>query len=49
MIAMQSFIVGAATMPTVCFLSAWRKPFRHLFFVPVGAVLIGVIGALVGR
>ena len=48
-ITMQSFIVGAATMPTVCFLSAWRKPFRHLFFIPVGAVLIGVIGALAGR
>jgi hypothetical protein len=48
-IAMQSFIAGAATMPTVCFLSAWRKPFRHLFSIPVGAVLIGVIGALAGR
>ena len=48
-IAMQSFIIGAATMPTVCFLSAWRKPFRHLFSIPVGAVLMGVIGALIGR
>lgn len=42
-VAMISFIVGAATMPTVCFLSAWRKPFRHLFFIPVGGVSIGVI------
>jgi len=48
-IAMWSFLVGAATMPAVCFLSAWRKPFRHLFFVPVGAVLSGVIDALVSR
>jgi len=48
-IAMLSFLVGAATMPSVCFLTAWRKPFRHLFFIPVGAVLSGVIGALVGR
>jgi hypothetical protein len=48
-IAMRSFLIGAATMPTVCFLSAWRKPFRHLFSIPVGAVLIGVIGALFGR
>jgi hypothetical protein len=42
-VAMISFIVGAATMPTVCFLSAWRKPFRHLFSIPVGGVSIGVI------
>jgi hypothetical protein len=48
-IAMRSFMIGAATMPTVCFLTAWRKSFRHLFFIPVGAVLIGVIGALFGR
>lgn len=27
--------LGAVAMPTVCFLSAWRKPLRHLFFVPV--------------
>jgi hypothetical protein len=42
-IAMQGFLVGAATMPTICFLSAWRKPFRHLFFIPVGGVLVGLI------
>jgi hypothetical protein len=45
-IAMQGFLVGAATMPTICFLSAWRKPFRHLFFIPVGGVLVGVISEL---
>ncbi len=48
LIAMQSFLVGAATMPVVCFLSAWRKPFRHLFFIPVGSVLTGVIGTFAG-
>lgn len=26
---------GAATMPAVCFLAAWRKPLRQLFFIPV--------------
>ena len=26
---------GAVAMPVVCFLSAWRPSFRHLFFVPV--------------
>jgi len=33
------FIVGAATMPTVCFLSAWKTGFRHLFFIPVVSLL----------
>jgi hypothetical protein len=41
-IAMCAFLVGAAAMPTCCFLSAWQKPFRHLFFIPVSGVLIGV-------
>lgn len=27
--------LGAVAMPTVCFLSAWHKPLRHLFVVPV--------------
>jgi hypothetical protein len=29
-------------MPFVCYLAAWRQPFRHLFFVPVAAVVAGV-------
>lgn len=37
-----SLIAGAALMPVVCFLSAWRPVFRHLFALPVGALLIGV-------
>lgn len=41
-VAMWAFLTGAAAMPTCCFLSAWRKPFRHLFFIPVGGVLVGV-------
>lgn len=43
-----SFVVGAIAMPTCCFLTAWRKPFRHLFFIPVGGVLFGIIFTLVG-
>jgi hypothetical protein len=34
--------VGAATMPLVCYLAAWRQPLRHLFFVPVASVVAGV-------
>jgi hypothetical protein len=37
-----SLCLGAATMPIVCYLAAWKKPFRHLFFVPVAAVVAGV-------
>ncbi|MBI5060155.1 hypothetical protein HZB60_10295 [candidate division KSB1 bacterium] len=36
------FVVGAATMPAVCFLSAWRKPFRHLFAIPVLSLLMAI-------
>lgn len=34
-------IAGAVTMPLVCYLAAWRKGFRHLFFVPAGSVIFG--------
>jgi hypothetical protein len=37
------FIVGAVTMPLVCYLSAWRKAFRHLFPVPVLSLLVGAL------
>ena len=38
-------IAGAIAMPSVCFLSAWRQPFRHLFFVPV-SLLIGAVALI---
>lgn len=40
--ASVSLLVGAATMPLVCYLAAWRRPLRHLFFVPVCAIAAGV-------
>jgi len=43
-----SFVVGAVMMPTCCFLTAWRKPFRHLFFIPVCGVLFGTIFTFIG-
>lgn len=48
MIASIGLIVGAATMPICCFLSSWRKPFRHLFPIPVLAVSIGIVSLLMG-
>ena len=34
-------VAGGIAMPTVCFLSAWRKPFHNAFFIPVLCLLIG--------
>jgi hypothetical protein len=35
-------LAGAATMPAVCYLAAWRPAFRHLFCLPAVAVTAGV-------
>ncbi|MBT3293755.1 MAG: hypothetical protein HN919_01715 [Verrucomicrobia bacterium] len=35
-------LVGAVTMPAVCYASAWRSHFRHLFFIPAGAVMLAI-------
>jgi hypothetical protein len=34
-------LIGAITMPVLCYLTAFWKPFRHLFFIPA----LSVIGA----
>jgi hypothetical protein len=39
-----AMVGGAVAMPAVCFLSAWRKPWRGCFFLPV--LLLG--GAVLG-
>ncbi len=35
-------LVGAVAMPTVCYASAARPAFRHLFFIPAGSVLVAI-------
>ena len=42
-LASSSLIAGAAAMPLVCFLSAWKMPFRHLFAIPVIFVAISLV------
>lgn len=37
------FVVGGAAMPAVCFLTAWREGFRHVFAVPVTALFLAVL------
>lgn len=39
-------VAGAVAMPLVCFLTAWRTPFRRLFFVPV-VMLMAAVGLIV--
>ena len=48
-VASISFIVALISMPLCCFLSAWWKPFRHLFPVPVTAAFVGISITLLGR
>jgi len=47
-LASFALMLGAVTMPLCCFLSAWRKPFRHLFPVPVLSVTTGILSILFG-
>lgn len=44
--ASLAFIIGAITMPLFCYLSAFRKFFRHGFFIPVLAILTGMVAFL---
>jgi len=37
------FLVGAICMPLVCYLSAIKTMFRHLFFIPALSVIAGII------
>ncbi len=42
-IASWLFVLGALTMPLVCFLSAWRDGLRHLFPIPVASLILAGI------
>lgn len=47
-VASWALVAGAVTMPVCCFLSAWRKQFRHLFPVPVLSITAGILAILIG-
>lgn len=47
-LASWCFVVGLVSMPICCFLTAWRKPFRHLFPIPVVSVGTGIVALLLG-
>ena len=42
-VASTLLLVGAATMPLVCYASAVRPVFRHLFFIPVITLMTAII------
>jgi hypothetical protein len=46
LVASLGFVVGGVSMPLVCFLSGWKKPFRHLFVIPVAALIVAAASTL---
>lgn len=48
-VASWLFVGGAISMPTICGLSAWRKPIRNLFFVPVLCLVLATFAYLWGE
>jgi hypothetical protein len=42
------FIAGGVAMPAVCFLTGWRESYRHLFFIPVLALMLAVVLTILG-
>lgn len=47
-IASLCLIAGAALMPAICFLTAWKEAFRHLFALPVICVAVTILLVLKG-
>ena len=47
-VASLGFLVAVLAMPMSCFLTAWKKPLRHVFPIPVLAVLAGILPVLLG-
>ena len=41
--ASRLFILGAITMPLLCYVSSFKDAARHLFFIPVLSVIIGTV------
>jgi hypothetical protein len=46
-VSTAAFILALATMPLVCFLTAFRGVFKHLFPVPVLAATVGIVSVSV--
>ncbi len=40
------FIIGAIGMPIICYLSAYKKWIRHLFFIPALSIIGGIVSLI---
>ncbi len=49
LLSSRLLVAGAVLMPAVCFLSAWRQPWRRLFVLPIGCLVLGVVNLLFWR
>ena len=38
-----ALMIALISMPTCCFLTAWRQPMRHLFPIPVLSAVAGIV------
>lgn len=47
-LASMLLVAGAMLMPLVCYLAAWKKPFRHLFALPVVSLLGAAFAFITG-
>lgn len=47
-VASTSLAAAVFVMPAVCFLTAWKKPFRHIFPLPVILVAVSLLLLLEG-
>lgn len=43
----RCFVIAVVAMPICCFLTAWKRFFRHLFPIPVFSVLGGLVFILI--
>ena len=43
MAASSLMVVGAVTMPLVCYASAYSPACRHLFFIPAGSITVAIV------
>ena len=47
-VASTCLVAAAVLMPLICFLTAWKKSFRHIFALPVVCVAITLVLLLEG-
>jgi hypothetical protein len=45
----RALALSQLLMPAVCYLAAWRRPMRRLFFLPVTCVFAGAGGLVLDR